>query len=77
MSDTSCLSHQNNQTNSKSFSNNIENKLEKMVREIKANKAYKKIPINNKEYNINYFEPRTMNNKTFEGLKFSTKRIND
>ena len=77
LSDTSCLSHQNNQTNSKSFSNNIENKLEKMVREIKANKAYKKIPINNKEYNINYFEPRTMNNKTFEGLKFSTKRIND
>ena len=77
LSDTSCLSHQNNKTNSNSFSNNIENKLEKMVQEIKASKAYKKIPINNKEYNINYFEPRTINNKTFEGLKFSTKKIND
>ena len=34
LSDTSCLSHQNNQTNSSSFSNNIENKLERMVQEI-------------------------------------------
>ena len=77
LSDTSCLSHQNNQTNSSSFSNNIENKLERMVQEIKASKAYKKIPINNKEYNMNYFEPKTINNKTFEGLKFSTKKINE
>jgi hypothetical protein len=77
LSDTSCLSHQNNQTSSSSFSTNIENKLEKMVQEIRASKAYKKIPINNKEYNMNYFEPRSINNKTFEGLKFSTKKIND
>ena len=79
LSNTSCLSHQNNQTNNSSYSNNIENKLEKMVQEIKASKASKKIPRsnNNYNYNINYFQPKTLNNKTFKTIKFSNKTIND
>ena len=62
MNNTSSLSHNNNQIRNSSYSNNIENKLEKMVREIKANKAYKKIPINN---------------KTLKELKFSIGKINN
>ena len=79
LSNTSCLSHQNNQTNNSSYSNNIENKLEKMVQEIKASKASKRIPRsnNNYNYNINYFQPKTLNNKTFKTIKFSNKTIND
>ena len=74
---TNSFSHQNNQKRNSSYSNNIENKLEKMVREIKANNAYKKIPINNKEFNIKYFDPKTINNKTLKELKFSIGKINN
>ena len=77
MNNTSSFSHNNNQIRNSSYSNNIENKLEKMVREIKANKAYKKIPINNKEFNIKYFDPKTINNKTFKELKYSIRKINN
>ena len=77
ISNNSHLNHQNKKISNSSFSNNIENKLEKMVQEIKESKAYKKIPISNKEFNINYFEPKTMNNTTFEGLKFSTRKNNN
>ena len=74
---TNSFSHQNNQKRNSSYSNNIENKLEKMVREIKANNAFKKIPINNKEFNIKYFDPKTINNKTLKELKFSIGKINN
>ena len=77
INDNSRLGHQNKKISSSSFSNNIENKLERMVQEIKASKAYKKIPIGNKEFNLNYFEPKTMNNTTFERLKFSTRKNNN
>ena len=77
MNNTSSFSHNNNQIRNSSYSNNIEYKLEKMVREIKANKAYKKIPINNKEFNIKYFDPKTINNKTFKELKYSIRKINN
>ena len=73
-SNDSIMSHQSNQKNGSSYSNNIENQLEKMVEEIRLSEPYKKIHIkNSKEINENYFKPKTLNNKTFEGLKYSRR----
>ena len=77
LNNKSHLSFQSNQMNNNSYSNNIENKLEKMVQEIRASKPYRKIPINNKEYRMDYFEPKTMNKKTFEGFTLSIRNNND
>ena len=45
-----------------------------MVEEIRLSEPYKKIHIkNSKEINENYFKPKTLNNNTFEGLKYSRR----
>ena len=71
------LNYQNNEASNKSFSTNIENKLEKMVQEIKASKGMRKIPHNYKDFNISNFEPKNMNNKTYDSFKYSNNKIND
>ena len=70
------LNYQNNEASNKSFSTNIENKLEKMVQEIKASKGMRKIPHNYKDFNISNFEPKNMNNKTYDSFKYSNNKIN-
>ena len=65
LSYSNSINDQNNPTIGSTYSNNIENKLEKMVQEIKASKAYKKIPPNYKEFNIKYFEPIAKKGETF------------
>ena len=65
LNNSNSINDQNNPSISSTYSNNIENKLEKMVQEIKASKAYKKIPPNYKEFNIKYFEPIAKKGETF------------
>ena len=65
MSNSNSINEPSNPTISSTYSSNIENKLEKMVQEIKASKAYKKIPANYKEFNIKYFGHAAKNSETF------------
>ena len=50
-----------------------------MVQKIKASKASKRIPRSNNSYNnnINNFQQKALNNKTFKTIKFLNKAIND
>ncbi len=52
---------------------NVDNKLDKIVKEISVPKKITKN--NKKEFDDNYFEPRTMTNKESKNFKIHSRKI--
>ena len=69
-SNNSCICHQYNMGGNQA---NADNKLDKIVKEISVPKKITKN--NKKEFDDNYFEPRTMTNKESKNFKIHSRKI--